>query len=220
MAETSAVGVVLQWGLAGEGRMRDQGKWIDFWGGQRHSERMMNAKTIFTFWCATATAFASSDDPSRELVAALGSSWRVLDVAAVVTDSCMGSQRFGFRLNRENERITLTTMKTQGGEIVLGLARDLSKSQFDSILRMTAVHYDAALISKSTREALNEQVAILAPEDRLKEIARVSLTTDLTSLGISISFGNRLTDQRFEDDFDKLKGTAFATWIVDPIDSK
>jgi hypothetical protein len=181
---------------------------------------MMNAKMIFTFWCVTATAFASSDDPSRELVAALGGPWSVLNVAAVVTDSCMGPQRFGFRLNRENERITIATMKIQGGEVVLGSARHLSKSQFDSILRMTAVHYDAELISKSTREALNEQVALLAPEDRLKEIARVSLTADLTSLGISISFGDRLTDHRFENDFDKSTGTAFASWIADPIDAK
>jgi hypothetical protein len=132
----------------------------------------------------------------------------------------MGAQHFGFRLKREKDRITIATMQTRLGEIVLGPARELSKSQLDSVLRITALHYDAALASKSIREALDEKTALLAAEDRLKEIARLSRTTDLKSLGISISLGDGLTDQRFENDFDKPTGMAFADWVGNPTDPK
>jgi hypothetical protein len=177
-------------------------------------------KAFFIALCATAMALAAPDESSSRVGAALGSPWSVLSISAVVTDSCMGPQHVGFHLKREKDRITIATMKTELGEIVLGPMRELSKSQLDNVLRMTALHYDAALASKSTREALHERVNLLATEDRLKEIARVSRTTDLTSLGISISFGDRLTDQRFENDFDKPTGTAFANWVANPIDPK
>lgn len=173
---------------------------------------------VFVIFGAQA-AFAETFEDVR---ATMAGPWTVASISAVWVDSCTGPHRIGFRLKRERGGVTIASVQTRLGETVYGAETLVSQIQLDGILSATALHYQSAMTTKSVRELLDERFAAgtHSGEEKLMEIARVGRFTSLDSLGISLSFGDDATEQRYMNEFDEPSANAFLTWIREQTGSK
>ena len=76
-------------------------------------------------------------------------------------------------------------------------------------------HFEAAASTVGTQEALNQRLAKpTSMDERLKEIVQASREDGGSPIGISITIGDGMTAQRFEDEFDRLKAPSFTEFIA------